>query len=83
MPTIGEALIALESHLFVGREAEIQRFERWLTADRASTPILNVIGPGGVGKSALLGPFARVAEAHGRPPIRLDARDFRQHLMAF
>ena len=54
MPTIAEALGSLEQELFVGRAAELAAFEQWLTADTKHPIILNVTGPGGVGKSTLL-----------------------------
>lgn len=74
MPTIGEAIRAIEAELFVGRRDELARFRDWLAA-RSSTAqpeILNVHGAGGLGKSALMRSFARVAEGEGRPVILLD-----------
>lgn len=37
--------------------------------------VLHLFGPGGVGKTTLLGEYARLAEEHGRTLYRLDSRD--------
>ncbi|MCV4600651.1 ATP-binding protein, partial [Escherichia coli] len=37
--------------------------------------LLHVYGPGGVGKTTLLGEFAALALEHGFSPLPLDARD--------
>jgi energy-coupling factor transporter ATP-binding protein EcfA2 len=41
----------------------------------AAAPVLNVYGPGGVGKSALLRAFARLARARERTVLALDGSD--------
>ncbi|MCZ6858070.1 MAG: ATP-binding protein, partial [Gemmatimonadetes bacterium] len=49
---------------FVGRQAECAAFDRVLVgAGEMGTPVL-VIGPRGMGKSALLGRFQELAEHH-------------------
>ena len=75
MPTIGEALGALEARLFVGREADLGDFRRWLDAAQPTHSILNVSGPGGIGKSALLGAFARAGLEAGRTVVAADGQD--------
>ena len=61
---------------FVGRTQECALFRTALAAD--STPaVLQVYGPGGVGKTTLLREFARMAVAAGRPVVALDARHMR------
>lgn len=75
MPTLGQVVQNLEAGLFVGRERELAAFSQWLADDQPA--ILNVSGPGGVGKTALLRAFRRYAEEQGRPVVTLDARDFR------
>lgn len=77
MPTIGEALRTFEDRLFVGRENEVARFEAWLEQEPFPPHILNVSGPGGIGKSSLLHVFRRIAQNRGRQVVYLDARDFR------
>jgi DNA-directed RNA polymerase specialized sigma24 family protein len=75
VPTIREAVDALEERLFVGRTRDIDTFQTWLERPAGPEPqILNVHGPGGVGKSALLAAFRRIAEAGGRPVTVVDGR---------
>lgn len=64
--TIGDAVARLEAQSFVGRERELRQFARWLTSPEPMPAILNVSGPGGVGKSALLHAFRRAAADEGR-----------------
>src|SRR5436305_6118038 len=73
--TIGRALDEFEAALFVGREDEIYTFRRWL--GETDTPILNVHGRGGIGKSSLLHAFARAARAEGRPALCVDVDDLK------
>lgn len=77
MPTIGEALGALEARLFVGRERELALFRAWLQTESPLPQILNVSGPGGVGKTTLLRAFAREAHTLGRPLKVVDGRSIR------
>jgi len=75
VPTIREAVDALEERLFVGRARDLEGFRTWLEGDaEAEFSLLNVHGPGGVGKSALLGAFRRIAERAGRPVALVDGR---------
>lgn len=76
MPTIGEVVTRLEQELFVGRGRELAIFREWLAAG-GLPEVLNVFGPGGVGKSAALHAFRRVALEQGRATIFLDGYDFR------
>jgi hypothetical protein len=76
MPTLGDALGALEEELFVGREREVAAFRAWLAAEPTPPRILGISGRGGVGKSALLRAFGREAQRLGRPVSLLDSRDF-------
>ena len=75
MPTIGEALGELEANLFVGRERQLDEFREWLASEETPPSILNVTGPGGVGKTALLAAFERRARAAGRKVAAVDGRD--------
>jgi len=72
VPTIREAVDALEERLFVGRARDLEAFGDFL--ERPEPEILNVHGPGGVGKSALLAAFRRTAERAGRPVTAVDGR---------
>ena len=76
MTTIGEVIGVLEGQLFVGREEERARFRQWLSSDSRTPEILNVTGRGGIGKSALLGAFAREAHSLGKTVLLVDSRDF-------
>lgn len=57
--TLGGAIEALDVQMFVGRQPEI----------------LHMYGPGGVGKSALLQEFGRIATSTGRPVMPIDGRE--------
>src|SRR5215211_2988489 len=75
MPTIREAVEALEERLFVGRAHDLEAFDLWLGRPGGPEPqLLNVYGPGGVGKSALLAAFRRISERAGRPVVAIDGR---------
>jgi hypothetical protein len=74
--TLGQAICALEEQLFVGRARELSTFEQWLSESSPQPEILNVYGPGGIGKSALIGAFRRIAHGIGRPTMVADARTF-------
>jgi hypothetical protein len=69
MPTVRAALETLEASLFVGRDVEVAEFARWLAVEGSHSGILQVIGHAGIGKTALLRAFARMAPALGRGPI--------------
>jgi hypothetical protein len=66
-----ERLRAARHRAFVGRKAELAAFDDALCGDGR---MLFVHGPGGAGKSALLGQFAQRATAAGRHVIMLDGR---------
>jgi AAA ATPase domain len=76
MATLSEALSLREADLFVGRERELALFRQWLEAEPSDPVILNVSGPGGVGKSTLLRAFRRIALARGRPVVLADSATF-------
>jgi hypothetical protein len=82
-PTMGNTLKALEQESFAGREEELAAFRVWLGAESPSAAILNVIGPGGIGKSALLDAFAGVAVRAGRLAVVADGGTFRASPEAF
>ncbi len=73
MPTIGEALAEGEQALPVSRAAELRLFERWLD-DPRPPELLEVSGPGGIGKTSLLAAFRRLVEARGRAVVEADLR---------
>jgi hypothetical protein len=81
--TLGTTLKALGDEAFVGRQDELVSFREWLVAETPSAAILNVFGPGGIGKSALLAAFAGVIEGDGRLSIVADGGTFRATPEAF
>jgi hypothetical protein len=75
VPTIAEALAASEQARFVGRADELALFERWLAAEPCAPEVLEISGPGGIGKSSLLAAFQRLATTRGRVVVEVDLRD--------
>src|SRR2546423_15610397 len=76
MATLSEALSLREAQLFVGRERELALLRQWLEAEPPDPVILNVSGPGGVGKSMLLRAFRQIALERSRPVVLADSAAF-------
>lgn len=70
--TLGDRLAWARRARFVGRAAELTRFERMLAGQ--GEPVWFLHGPGGIGKTTLLGELARRAEEAGHIVIEIDAR---------
>src|SRR3954447_958173 len=81
--TFGSLLSVLEEQSFTGRDRELQRFLTWLQERRALPSLLNVIGPGGVGKTTLLRAFGRQAKRLGQPVMVVDGHDLEATPLAF
>jgi hypothetical protein len=60
---------------FIGRRAEIELFRVALREEEPPFNLLFLHGPGGIGKTALLDQYARIAAKMGRPVLRLDGHD--------
>lgn len=82
--------MALRDHLraarhrrFVGRESERTLFTDALDAEALPFHVLLLHGPGGVGKTALLREFERIARTRSLPTVYLDARDLEPAPAAF
>lgn len=60
---------------FAGREAERALFQSILTATELPFCILYIFGPGGVGKTSILGEFAYICDEQKIPAVQLDARN--------
>ncbi len=73
-PTLADALEAIEAQLFVGRTNELHTFQSWLAIERDTPALLDISGHGGVGKTALLRAFARLARQQARPVVYADSR---------
>jgi DNA-binding SARP family transcriptional activator len=67
--------------LFVGRQAERQRFEDWLADPDAR--VLTVWGPGGIGKTTLLQMLASRAAETGRIVVWLDGHEMQPQPASF
>lgn len=80
MHTIGDQLKKLKRASFIGRENELQVFEQTLDNNTGNEEhpwqILNIYGPGGIGKSTLLDAYRRIAEKRSLLYFYLDAQDF-------
>jgi hypothetical protein len=72
--SLARRLAARDEQRFVGREPELEFFDRILVADPPASVIL-VHGPGGIGKSTLLREVARRGERRGFTPRLIDGRD--------
>ncbi len=60
---------------FAGREVERALFQAALTAPELPFYILYIFGPGGVGKTSLMGEFAYICDEQNIPAAQLDARN--------
>jgi hypothetical protein len=72
MPKLESLLLEREQSLFVGREAELRLFTSLLTGKTKYT-ILNIYGPGGIGKTYLLQMMRVYAKQKSVPVAYLDA----------
>jgi hypothetical protein len=77
MPTIREAVAALDERSFVDRDRELALFRSWLASGASGASIFGVSGPGGMGKSTLLRAFRRAAEAGGWRVVLADGSTFK------
>lgn len=73
--TLGSRMLSARRRRFVGREAEQALLRAALGEAELPFALLHVYGPGGVGKTALLGEFARAAGEAGVGVVQLDARN--------
>jgi hypothetical protein len=73
-PRIANRLQGARERRFVGRPVEQALWREALVAKRPDFAVLWIVGPGGVGKTALLARFASIARAEGVQPVAVDAR---------
>ena len=71
---LGDRLATGRRQRFVGRASELDLVRSALAALEPPFAVLHVYGPGGIGKTTLLGEFARLSEELGRAVVRLDGR---------
>ena len=72
---LADRLSAARRRQFVGRAAELDLFQAALGADELPYVVLHVFGPGGVGKTSLLGEFAALCDGAGVPAWQIDGRN--------
>jgi hypothetical protein len=73
-PTLADRIAAARHRRFVGRATELAMFARAVDLPDPPFAVLFVHGPGGIGKSALLAEYRRVAEVAGRRTVAIDGR---------
>ena len=73
--TLRERRDAARHASFVGRDAEQQLFAGALRAGRLPFHVVHVWGPGGVGKTSLLGEIRRLCAETSVPVVAIDGRD--------
>ncbi len=83
MSRLADRLSAARRRSFIGRAAEQALFQSALGAQELPFNVLMVHGPGGVGKTSLLGQFSRLAGQAGAAVANLDARNFEPTPEAF
>jgi hypothetical protein len=81
--TVADRLKTARRRRFVGRAAELELFLGALAASESSFSVLWLHGPGGVGKTALLGAFSESAEDAGVRVVSLDLRTIEPSPPAF
>ena len=74
MATLRDRMLDRDAASFVGRAAELQAFDQIL-AGESPVRVIHAVGPGGIGKSALLREFVRRASHSGFDTIWIDGRD--------
>src|SRR5262249_49646926 len=81
--TVADRLKSARRRRFVGRAAELELFVGALAATEPSFSVLWLHGPGGVGRTALLGAFAESAEDDGVRVVSIDLRTIEPSPPAF
>ncbi len=82
-PLLAERLNAARQHRFVGRATERAIFQAALQAAELPFFVLYIFGPGGVGKTTLLGEFVRLCRQSQISAIWLDGRNLEPTPPAF
>lgn len=73
--TLGEQLKAIKQQLFIERPHELQLLDGALRGAPREWHILNIHGPGGIGKSTLLDAYRRLCEERIVPYLYIDLGD--------
>jgi len=80
---VADRLSVARHNQFVGRDVELALFQSALTQPELPYFVLYVFGPGGVGKTALLGEMASICEQNDIPVGFVDARQVEPRPGAF
>ncbi len=80
---IADCLASVRRSRFVGREAEIELFRAAVLDEEPAFVVLQITGPGGVGKTALLHELAGVAGDAGRAVVCIDGRNIESSAAGF
>jgi hypothetical protein len=71
---LGDRLAHVRRRRFVGRDEEIALFRSAIDEPEPPFAVLYIYGPGGVGKTTLLGEYTRLATEAGMATVALDGR---------
>jgi ATP/maltotriose-dependent transcriptional regulator MalT len=83
MSSLAERLNTERHRRFVGRTRELKLFESSLVAVDLPFHILHIFGPGGVGKTTLLGELTRLCKHEGVASIYIDGRNLEPSAASF
>jgi hypothetical protein len=72
---LSDRLASVQRRHFVGRASELELFRSALAASDPPFAVLYLYGPGGIGKTTLLGELARIASELHIPVVQMDGRD--------
>src|SRR5215468_1600364 len=73
---LADHLSAARHRTFVGRETERNYFRQLITSHELPFYVLQIFGPGGVGKTTLLKEFVSICNQHLLPAFYVDGRNF-------
>lgn len=82
-PRLADRVSTGRRRRFIGRTQELQLFEQAVLATDLPFCLLFVYGPGGVGKTSLLGQFAHLCQQLTIPAYSIDARNIEASPEAF
>ena len=80
---LGDRLARAAAETFVGRQAEVAAFDAALAPVLPAAALMWFHGPGGIGKTTLMGRLRERAEAGGRRTLWIDAGLLQAHPAAF
>lgn len=81
--SLAERLSAERNRRFVGRKSELQLFHCAIAATELPFHVLHVFGPGGVGKTSLLGQFDHICNSCKIQLLHVDTRNIEPTVESF